>query len=161
MATRFTVLRHGRSLLVSEVPVNFLHGISLALRAIPLGGKSRQERMLRAKFSNQPGRWDKSPNSSVTYWDSRDQSRLEFRCLVFDGAVGRTSSTLHDSGGMQISPSTAPTPTPTPTLTYRIFSISEGDMATSTAAPRISTFRHNFAYGPSRLTYPSVPRMGP
>ena len=40
-------------------------------------------------------------------------------------------------------------------------STSSGEIATSTAEPRISTLRQIVAFAPSRLTYPSVPRIGP
>ena len=35
------------------------------------------------------------------------------------------------------------------------------EIEVSTAWPRMSTFRHSEAPRPSRLTYPSVPRIGP
>ena len=41
------------------------------------------------------------------------------------------------------------------------FSTSSGEIDTSTAVPRISTFMQIVAFAPLRLMYPSVPRMGP
>ena len=42
-----------------------------------------------------------------------------------------------------------------------IFSMSAGEMFTSTAVPRISTFRQMDVWSPSYLTYPSIPWNAP
>ena len=50
------------------------HGIFPAIHTQPHGNKSRQERMLRAIFNNQPGRWGQPPKN---LWFSFQQCRIK------------------------------------------------------------------------------------